>query len=60
MPISNKIIDKVDALEIADAERMLMMEILTIEDKGSVRYDAAYEKAVKEYLAKVEANGGTV
>lgn len=60
MPISKKIIDKVDALEITEAERALMMEILKIEDKGSFRFEAVYEKAVKDYITAVEENGGVV
>lgn len=60
MPISKKIIDKVDALEITPAERALMMEILEIEDKGSFRFEAVYEKAVKDYIKEVEEHGGTI
>lgn len=60
MPISKKIIDKVDALEITPAERALMMEILEIEDKGSFRFEAVYEKAVKDYIKEVEERGGTI
>lgn len=60
MPISKKIIDKVDALEITAAERALMMEILEIEDKGSFRFEAVYEKAVKDYIREVEESGGTI
>ena len=56
MPISKKIIDKVDALEITEAERALMMEILKIEDKGSFRFETVYEKAVKDYISQVEEN----
>lgn len=60
MPISKKIIDKVDALKITAAERALMMEILEIEDKGSFRFEAVYEKAVKDYIREVEESGGTI
>lgn len=60
MPISKKIIDKVDALEITDQERTLMKEILAIEDKGSFRFETVYEKAIKKYIIKVEENGGII
>lgn len=60
MPISKKIIDKVDALEITAEERALMMTILEIEDKGSFRFDAVYEKAVKDYIKEVEDSGGAI
>ena len=60
MPISKKIIDKVDDLKVSEAERSLMMDILDIEDKGSFRFEAAYEKAIKGYIKNVEESGGSI
>ena len=54
MPISENIIDRVKAANATEEEKKLMMEILQIEDKGIFRYEAAYEKAIKDYLAATE------
>lgn len=54
MPISENIIDRVKAANASKEEKKLMMEILQIEDKGIFRYEAAYEKAIKDYLAAVD------
>ena len=54
MPISENIIDRVNAAEATDEEKRLMMEILQIEDKGIFRYEAAYEKAIKDYLTATD------
>ena len=54
MPISENIIERVKASSATDAEKKLMIEILQIEDKGIFRYEAAYEKVIKEYLSATE------
>ena len=54
MPISEHIIDRVKAANATEEEKKLMMEILQIEDKGIFRYEAAYEKAIKDYLAATD------
>lgn len=54
MPISQKIIDRVNAVSRTPEERQLMMDILKIEDKGNFRFDAEYEGKIKEYLAAIE------
>ena len=52
MPISQKIIDRVEAKTVSPEEKKLMMKILQIEDNGIFRYEAEYEKAVKAFIAK--------
>lgn len=52
MPISQKIIDRVKVSTTSVEEQKLMMRILQIEDKGVFRFDAEYEKAIKEFIAK--------
>lgn len=52
MPISNKIMDQVQVACVADKEKDLMMKILQIEDKGNFRFEAAYEKAIKDFIAE--------
>jgi len=54
MPISQKIIDRVKATTASQEEQELMMKILQIEDNGVFRFEAAYEKAVREFIAKRE------
>lgn len=44
--------DQVQAACVADKEKDLMMKILQIEDKGNFRFEAAYEKAIKDFIAE--------
>ena len=60
MPISKKIIEKINSANVNDKERELMIDILEIEDEGNFRYDAAYEKTIKNYIASVENDGGMI
>ena len=52
MPISQKIIERVEATTVSPEEQKLMMKILQIEDNGVYRFEAEYEKAVKAFIAK--------
>ena len=52
MPISQKIIDRVKATMASQEEQELMIKILQIEDNGVFRFEAAYEKAIKEFILK--------
>lgn len=52
MPISQKIIERVEATAVSKDEKKLMMKILEIEDNGVYRFEAEYEKAVKAFIAK--------
>lgn len=58
MPISQNIITRVENAATSEAEKKLMMEILTIEDKGVFRFEAEYEKAIKTFLSESEAEEG--
>ena len=52
MPISQKIIERVEATSVSQDEKKLMMKILEIEDNGVYRFEAEYEKAVKAFIVK--------
>lgn len=51
MPISEKIINRINGTNATAAEKELMLEILKVEDKGVFRYSADYEKIIKDYIA---------
>lgn len=58
MPISEKILDQVKNTTATDAQKALMMEILQIEDRGVFRYEAAYEKVIREFIDSNEKKEG--
>ena len=51
MPISEKIRQKIVALDESDEMKHLMLAILTEEDKGNHRFKDTYERLVNEYLS---------
>lgn len=51
MPISEKIINRVNGANATAKEKELMLEILKLEDKGVFRYNTDYEKIIKDYIA---------
>lgn len=57
MPISEKIIKRVKDANVTAKEKELMFEILKVEDKGVFRYNADYEKIIKDYIATLEIKG---
>jgi len=54
MPISEKIIKRVNDANATGKEKDLMLEILKVEDKGVFRYSADYERIIKDYIATLE------
>ena len=50
MPISEKIITRINDSEVSQEEKKLMLEILQVEDKGSFRCQAEYEALIKKYI----------
>ena len=50
MPISEKIKEQIDALEVQKDFKDLMIAILTEEDKGNFRFKDTYEKLVRDVL----------
>lgn len=50
MPISEKIRNKIIALDEPEDLRKLMLCILSEEDKGNHRFKDTYERLVNEYL----------
>lgn len=57
MPISEKIIKRVKDANVTAKEKELMLEILKVEDKGVFRYNADYEKIIKDYITTLEIKG---
>lgn len=54
MPISEKIIKRINDANALDMEKEVMLEILKVEDKGVFRYSADYDKIIKEYISTQE------
>ena len=54
MPISVKILQKINELNETKEFKALMMSILEQEDRGSHQYKRDYIKMVNDYLAKKE------
>lgn len=50
MPISKKIIDEVNALDIRKSEKDLLVEILNFEDEGLRNYTKKYEETIRKYI----------
>lgn len=50
MPISAKIRKRIEDLNDRQEFKDLMLEILTLEDKGNHKYKEAYEKLANLYL----------
>lgn len=50
MPISEKILNRINDSEVSKEEKKLMLEILQVEDKGSFRYQAEYEALIKKFI----------
>lgn len=58
MPISKKITEQIKKTSATAAEKKMMQDLLEIEDKGVYRFEAAYEKVIKDFLAAEEKKGG--
>lgn len=54
MPISKKIIDQINNLDVDSDFKELMVAILNEEDKGNHRFKDTYERLIKDYLSKKE------
>jgi len=55
MPISQKIIDQVNRAKATPAEKKMMIELLSIEDRGVFRFEAAYDKVIRDFIAEKES-----
>lgn len=49
MPISEKILKEINALQISRDEKELLIDILTLEEKGISQFRKEYEKQVKAF-----------
>ena len=50
MPISKKILEEVDNLNIKKPEKDLLVEILNFEDEGLRNYSKKYEEVIGTYI----------
>ena len=50
MPISKKILEEVDNLDIKKAEKDLLVEILNFEDEGLRNYSKKYEEVIGTFI----------
>ncbi len=50
MPISEKIISEIDAIDADEKLKELMKDILSLEDDGARRWTKQYESKINEYL----------
>lgn len=50
MPISEKIIKEIEALDEEEKVKELMKELLQLEDDGAKRWNKQYESKIKDYL----------
>ena len=54
MPISKKILDEVNKLDVGDKQKELIVSILTMEDEGLRNYTKKYEEAIGLYIRKTK------
>ncbi len=60
MPISEKIKNNISHLEIDDALKQVMQQILELEDLGGRQYKRAYEQLIDRYIEeKEQKNNGS-
>ncbi len=57
MPISKKIIEQINMLDIGTPEKDLLIKLLNFEDQGLPRYKNTYKSEIKEYLKQKECEG---
>ena len=58
MPISQKIKDQIKKTKATKREKELMLELLEIEDQGTYRYEAEYEKKIRNFIQSSEQSKG--
>ena len=56
MPISEKIFEKIVALDVPEDLKLLMLAILEEEDKGNHRFKETYERLVIDYLKEMDGD----
>lgn len=54
MPISKKILDEVNKLDVGDKQKELIVSILTMEDEGLRNYTKKYEETIGLYIRKTK------
>jgi hypothetical protein len=54
MPISEKILKEIDHTNVDENMKVLMKELLQLEDDGAKRWSKQYEEKIEEYLKKDE------
>ena len=56
MPISEKLKNDINHLEIDNALKQVMQQILELEDLGGRQYKRAYEQLIDRYIEEKERN----
>ncbi len=54
MPISEKILKEIDHTNVDENMKVLMKELLQLEDDGAKRWSKQYEEKIEEYRKKDE------
>lgn len=54
MPISEKILKEIDNTNVDENMKVLMKELLLLEDDGAKRWSKQYEEKIDEYLKSDE------
>ena len=57
MPISEKIIDEINKLNVENDMKKLMEEILQLEDDGVKRWNKEYQAKITDYIKWKEQEG---
>lgn len=55
MPISDKILNEINRLNIDEKEKKLVLDILLVEEQGTTKYATEYDYIVKQYIKEQEA-----
>lgn len=57
MSVSKRIEDQVQKLDVNRSMKQLMMDILNVESKGTLRYKPIYDKKIEDYLKEKGKRG---
>ena len=57
MPISKKIQDQIESLQVTQKEKALMLQILSKEDSGLKNYQKEYEQLVDKFILQSSEGG---
>ena len=58
MPISKKILEEIDNLNIKDKEKTILIDVLNFEDEGLRNYTKKYEEVIGDYIKQLNSEEG--